>query len=229
MSITSTGAAALLCVAAVSLGTPLRQDGYALRPPEGFRMVRMDPFRGTQVGAVPEEGQAPGHLTAALVDGEGPDAASIVVAVVEGTFSASPSTRDDFSARVIHHFNDQLGMPLSLERAELVREPAPRIEVQGTIKKQDQLRRVLVAGMEGEGRHAVLTFSVPSGRYEALLPTLRASLDSFRPDAPPPGRLSRSAVAGLASTIVLGMLGSWSLWRRRKELRSARGDSPHPM
>jgi hypothetical protein len=224
MSISSAGAAAMLWLGALSLGTPLRQDGYTLRPPEGFKMMRMEPFHGSQVGAVPEEGGEPGHLSAALVDGEGPDAAAVLVSVVEGSISATPATRDAFSARVVRHFNEQLGMPLALERAELVREPAPRIEVQGTIKRQDQLRRILVVGMEGEGRHAVLTFSVPSARYEALLPALRASLDSFRPEAPPPG-LSRGAVGALATAIALALFGSWSLWHRRRQLRSARVDT----
>ncbi len=216
MSISAASAAVLLLLAAAPLGTPLRQDGYSVRPPDGFRMMRMGPFHGTRAGAVPAGEDGPRYLSAALVDAEGPEAASMLVSVQDGSFEATPSSRDDFSAAVVRHFNDELGTPLSLEQVELIRDGATRIEVRGTVRKQDQLRRIVVAGMEGEGRHAVVTFSVPSGRYDALLPTLRASLDSFRADAPPASEFSRSLAGTLASALAVAMVGSWSLWRRRR-------------
>jgi hypothetical protein len=216
MSIPAASAAVILLLAASPLGTPLRQDGYTVRPPEGFRMMRMGPFHGTRVGAIQGEGEGPGFLSAALVDGDGPAAASMLVSVLEGSFEADPSSRDAFSSATVRHFKEALGTPLSLEQVELVREGSRRIEVRGTVRRQDQLRRVLVAGMEGEGRHAVITFSVPSGRHEALLPALQASLNSFRADAPPSSELSRG-VAGIAATVLaIALFGSWSLWRRRR-------------
>ncbi|MGA9522192.1 MAG: hypothetical protein WBV82_12050 [Myxococcaceae bacterium] len=216
MPIHAASAAVLLVLAASPLGTPLRQDGFTVRPPEGFRMMRMGPLHGTWVGAIPGEDGDLGFLSAALVDGDGADAASMLVSVLEGSFEAGPSTRDDFSSATVRHFNETLGMPLSLEHVELVREGARRIEVRGTVRQQDQLRRVLVAGMEGEGRHVVITFSVPSGRYEALLPALRASLDTFRADSPPSSDLSRSVAGAAATVLASALFGSWSLWRRRR-------------
>src|SRR5207302_1302490 len=83
------------------------------------------------------------------------------------------------AAVVVRHSNDGLGLRLSTGRVELVAEPNARIEVFGTVRQEAQVRHVLVAAMSGEGRHAVITFSAPANRWEALLPSIRASLDSF--------------------------------------------------
>ncbi len=216
MPIHAASAAVVLLLAAAPLGTPLRQDGFTVRPPESFRMMRMGPLQGSWVGVIPGEEGVIGFLSAALVDGEGADAASMLVSVLEGSFESDPPTRDVFSSATVRHFNETLGTPLSLEQVELVREGVRRIEVRGTVRQQDQLRRILVAGMEGEGRYVVITFSVPSGRYEALLPALRASLDSFRADSPPSSKLSRSMAGTAATVLALALFGSWSLWSRRR-------------
>lgn len=211
----------LVALAAADLGSPLRQDGFSLRPPEGFRMVRMDLYHGTGAGAVAVDPGSPGYLSAALTDGEGPDAASLIVATVEESFDATPSMRDDFSTAVVRHFAEALETPMSLQRAELVRGPSPRIEVLGTVKQHDQVRSVLVAGMEGSGRHAVITFSVPTGRFEAMLPVLRQSLDSFRAEGAPAHQRSRSLAGAAAVLFALLLFASWSVWRRRRRLRRA--------
>jgi hypothetical protein len=216
--------AALVAVLA-SLGTPLRHDGFSFRPPTGFRKVRMELFQGTRAGAIPLDLTRPRYLAAALMDGEEEHAGALLVAVVDETFEANPSTREAFSAAVVKHFAEELGMPLALERASLVRGPSARVEVVGTIRQQDQLRRVLVAGMEGEGRHAVITASVPSGRFEEMLPELRASLDTYRPDVAP--GVGRDVAGSVAALLGLGFFASWWLWRRRARLRRAeRGLAP---
>ncbi len=209
----------------VPLGTPLRQDGYTFRPPEGFRMARMDAFLGTRVGAVPFPPGGARFLSAALQHGEGPDADSLLVAVVDGTFVANERTRDAFSAAAIRHFSEELGMPLALDRAEVIAGPARRVEVRATLKQRDQVRGILVAAMEGEGRHAVVTFSVPASRFEAELPTLRASLDTFRADRPPASDWTRNLTRAAIPFIGLLLFASWWLWRRR-QLR--REEALHP-
>lgn len=214
-----------MVVLAVGLGAPLRQDGYTFRPPEGFRMIRMDLFHGTRVGAVSLERGADRYLSAALTDGSGPDAASLFVSIVGEDFTPNPSTRDEFATATSNHFRDDLGMDFALDRAELVRGPVDRIEVLGTVKQQDQVRTVLVAGMEGEGRHAVITLSAPSGRFDALLPVMREALDSYRPDAPPARELPRSVAGVIAVLLALALFGSFWLWRRRR-LRSAETAAP---
>jgi hypothetical protein len=215
----------VLVAVIATLGTPLRHDGFSFRPPEGFRKARMELFQGTRAGAIPLDWARPRYLAAALIDGEEEDAGSMLVAVVDETFEANPSTREAFSAAVVKHFADELGKPLALERAWLVRGPSPRVEVVGTIREQDQLRRVLVVGMEGENRHAVITASVPSGRFEELLPKLRASLDTYRPDSAP--GLGRNLAGSVAALLGLGLFASWWLWRRRVRLRRAtRGLAP---
>ncbi|MFZ5471762.1 MAG: hypothetical protein ACOZIN_20225 [Myxococcota bacterium] len=200
-------------LAAPSLGTPLRQDGYVLRPPQNFRMARMDLFHGTRAGAA--AGGAPGRwLSAALIDGQEEDASSLLVSIVERSFQPSPAARDDFSTAVVRHYADELGLKFSMERAELVAGASPRIEVLGTVRAQNQARHVLVAAMAGEGRHAVVTFSIPSGRYEALSGALRASLDSYRPDAPIANERSRGAVRVIAGLLAFALVASW--WLRRR-------------
>src|SRR5215211_4974448 len=131
---------AALVVIVANLGTPLRQDGFSFRPPSAFRKARMELFQGTRAGAIPLDSSRPRYLAAALVDGEEEHAAALLVAVVDETFEASPSTREAFSAAAVKHFADELGMPLALERALLVRGPSARVEVVGTIRKEDQLR-----------------------------------------------------------------------------------------
>lgn len=198
------------------LGTTLRQDGYSIRPPSGFRMARMDLFRGTRVGAVAATPYAPGWLSAALVDGEGDDAATVLVSVVEGSLLITPAAREDFAAAAVRHFADELGLRLSMERAELINGPLPRVEVLGSVRQENQLRRVLVAGMAGEGRHAVVIFTAPSGRWEELWPRLRSSLESFRNEGQAAYVLPRSVAGGVALGVGAALLASVALWRRRK-------------
>lgn len=201
------------------LGTPLRQDGYSVRPPAGFRMSRMDAFGGSRVGAVPYPPGGARQLSVALQEGDGPEAASLLVAVVDGTFVANDRTRDAFSAAAIRHFSEELGMPLALDRAEVIRGVSPRVEVRATLKQRDQVRGILVAAMEGEGRHAVLTFSLPSSRFDAELPTLQASLDTFRADRPPASDWTRNLARAAIPFIGLLLFASWWLWRRRQARR----------
>ena len=163
-----------LAAADPALGTPLRLDGYSLRPPQGFRMTRLDLFRGTRATAVSAvaspEARGPGParwLSAALVDGDGEDAAAMVISMVEGSFQATPAARDEFSTAVVRHFSDELGLKLLVDGAELVNGPAARIEVSGTVREEDQVRRVLFAAMAGDGRHAVVGFTAPTGKWSS--------------------------------------------------------------
>jgi len=213
----------VLAVTGPVLGTPLRQDDYSLRPPQGFRMERMDLFRGTHataVGAVASpEARGPGlarWLSAALVDGDGDDAAAMVVSIVEGSFPVTPSARDEFSTAVVRHFTDELGLKFALERAELVPGAAARIEVLGTVRQEDQVRRVLIAAMAGDGRHVVVGFTAPTGRWEQLAVNARASLDTFRNVPPLSSDATRGLAAGVALALALALLASLVLWKRRR-------------
>ncbi len=217
-------AAGLLAVSG-ALGTELRRDGYLFRPPEGFRAVRWEQYDGTRVGAVALEGDAPRTLSTALADGEGPDAAMMLVSVVERDFSASPSERDDFAAAVMQHFQRELGVALAPERVERLAGTAPRVEVLGTLREAGQVRTVLVAGLASEGRHAVVTVSAPAVRWEALAPQVRASLETFRlePTAVP-GPVPRRLLGALAGALAGALVASYTAWRRRR-LRQDPGTS----
>ncbi len=204
-----------------SLGTELRRDGYGFRPPQGFRLERMERYAGTRVGAVAAEGA--GALSAALADGEGEEAATLLVAVVEGGFSASPSERDDFGAAVVQHFGRELGLTLVPERVERLGGAVPRVEVLGTVRAEGQVRTVLVAGLVAEGRHAVVTVSAPAGRWEALAPEVRASLETFRMESAHPGALSRGLAGAVAGALGGALVVSYTAWRRRN-----RGKAPLP-
>lgn len=199
------------------LGAPLRQDGFQVRPPRSFRMTRMPLFHGTRAGVVAVAGapSAPRSLSAALIDGEGEDAATMAIAVIDAPFSLSPSARDEVSAAVLRHLRDELAMPFVLEGAEVKGVSAPRVQVLGSIRQGSQLRRVLAAAFPGEIRHAVVLFTMPSGRWDEERSTLEASLETFRLDAPPPGlsRQWRWALVALTSSLLAVSAG---LWRRRK-------------
>lgn len=171
-------------------------------------------FRGTRAGAVGSTPSSAATLSTALIDRPGPDAASMLIAIVEGSLQATPAARDEFSTEVVRHFSDELGLPLAMDRAELVREGAARVEVFGTVRQEGQLRNVLVAGMAGKGRHAVILLSVPSGRWDELRPQIRASLDSFRGDAPT-SEIPRTLAGAAAGALVGALVLSYGLWRRR--------------
>jgi hypothetical protein len=206
---------------APSLGTPLRQDGYFLRPPQGFVMGRMELFQGTRALAVSRSPFAEKRLSAALVDGEGEDAAALVIAIVEAPFEASPSSRDELSASVMNHFNEELGLKLLMERAELLQGPPSRIEVLGTLRQEDQVRTVLVTAISGTHRHAVITASAPSGRWASIAPAVRACLDTFRYEGASAGQGSRGLAWGLVMVVGLALIASLvALWQRRRGVKA---------
>ena len=140
----------------------------------------------------------------------------MVVSMVEGSFQATPAARDEFSTAVVRHFSDELGLKLSMDGAELIGGPAARIEVSGTVREEDQVRRVLVAAMAGDGRHAVVGFTAPTGRWEQLGASARASLESFRNDPAASSEVSRGLAAAVALVMAAALLTSLVLWRRRR-------------
>lgn len=177
-------------------------------------MARMDLFHGTQVGAVASGSS--GYLSAALVDGDGEDASSLLVSVVEGTLSLGPSSRDTLSTSVVKHFNDELAQPFSLERAEVVK---GRVQVLGSIRQGSQLRRVLVVAWPAEGRHVVAVASVPSGRWDVRASQLADSFDTLRVESPASNRLPQRYVWAFAALVVALFMISVGLWRRRQAAR----------
>lgn len=197
-----------------SLGPVLRQDGYQIRPPWGFRMRPMELFHGTRAGAVSVVPEARRALSAALSDGAGEEASTMTITVSEVALALGPSARDELSTAVVRHLRDELALPLALEGAAVVGDSSPRVQVLGSIKRGSQLRRVLVAAFPGEPRHAVVLVSVAAGRWELERPTLEASLETFRLDEPPggPSRAWRWALM-MATASLLG--GSVWLWSRQ--------------
>jgi hypothetical protein len=216
------GASASTVLGTGLLGPPLRQDGYQVRPPSSFHMARMDLFHGTRAGSVTTSSATPRYLSAALLDRDGEDAATMLIAIIEAPLSLGPSSRDELSTAVLRHFRDELDQPFVLERADVQGQAAPRVQVLGSVRQGSQLRRILVAAFPGEGRHVVVLFSVPSGRWDELKPTLEASLDTLRPElttAGPP-RQWRWAFAALMASLLLLSIG---LWKRRQAARSEAG------
>jgi hypothetical protein len=204
------------------LGAALRQDGYQVRPPSTFHMARMDLFHGTRAGCVALAASTPRYLSAALLDRDGEDASTMLIAIIEAPLSLGPSSRDELSTAVLRHFRDELDQPFVLERAEVQGQAAPRVQVLGSVRAGSQLRRILVAAFPGDGRHVVVLFSVPSGRWDELRPTLEASLDTLRPELPQAGppRQWRWAFAALMGSLLLLSVG---LWKRRQASRGEAG------
>ncbi len=207
----------LLCGAAEPLGPVVRQDGFQFKPPKAFRMARMDLFHGTHVGAVTRNVAVTRYLSAALLDGEGEDAASLLLSVIEEPLTLGPSSRDEFSTAVVRHVHDELGQPFQLERAEVTN---GRVEVLGSIRQGSQLRRVLVAAWPGEGRHVVALCSAPAGRWEALAPVLAESFSSLKLEPVSSSRLPQRYVWAFATLVAAMLMISVGLWRRRQASRS---------
>lgn len=201
-----------------ALGTKLLRDGYSVRPPRGFRTARRELFEGTRVGAIALEPTAERWLSEALMDADDDTASTMIVSWIDEPFSPGPSTRDGFATAVVRHFAEELGLKLALETVRVVNSgPLPRIEVLGTLKQQSQVRRVLIAAFDGQPRHVVIVFSVPSGRFEELKEAMAASLDSFHVDTGSTAGLSRGLVGALAGAALGALLVSWSLWRTQKK------------
>lgn len=210
--------ALLLLAADAPLGPVLRQDGFQVKPPRSFRMARMDLFHGTQVGTISLVASAPRYLSAALVDGDGEDAASILISVVDATLWLGPSSRDDLSTAVVRHLRDELGQPFQLERAEVTK---GRVEVLGSVRQGSQLRRILVAAWPGESRHIVAVCSAPSGRWETLAPVISESFDSMKVEPVSTTRLPQRVLWAFAASVAALLLISIGLWRRRQAARSS--------
>lgn len=205
----------LLAAGADLLGPPVRQDGYTFRPPRPFYMARMELFHGAQAMAV---GDATGAISAALIDGDDENAASVIVSVVEEPFSVGPGARDEFSAQVARHFRDRLGLEFSLERAEVIEGPSRRVEVLGSVRRASQLRQIVAAAWPGDHRHVVITCSVPSGRWEALSGAINQSLETVRVDGGTPTRGGRNVALAVAALVAALLVASAGLWRRRRAL-----------
>lgn len=161
------------------LGPVLRQDGYQFSPPQAFHAERMDLFHGTWAGAISLAPQSPRYLSVALVDRAEEDAATLSLSIIEEPFSLGPSSRDHMTTAVVRHFRDVLDVAFQLERSEIHH---GRVEVFGAIRQGSQLRRIWIVAWPHARRHVVALCSVPSGRWEALEPTLRRSLDTMRLD-----------------------------------------------
>lgn len=207
----------LLLTGAVPLGTEIRRDGYSLRPPPGFVLARMELFRETGAGALSLSPESSRALSAALVDRPGEDSASMLISVVDGTFQATPAGRDELSTAVVRHFAEEIRLALALDRAVLISAGAPRVEVLGTVRQEGQLRNVLVAGMAGKGKHAVIIFSVPSGRWADLNPQIRDSLDSFKNDPPAGNEIPRGLIG--AAVLAGALIAALAAWRHRQRER----------
>lgn len=209
----------LSAAAPPTLGPVLRQDGFQVKPPSSFRMARMDLFHGTQAGTLTTAPGATRYLSAALIDGDGEDATSILISVVDATLGLGPSSRDELSTAVVRHLRDELGQPFQLERAEVKN---GRVEVLGSVRQGSQLRRILVAAWPGESRHVVAICSAPSGRWEALAPMIADSFDTMKVEPVsslrPPQRLLW-AFAALVAALLLISIG---VWRRRQAAREQR-------
>ncbi|MCU0700239.1 MAG: hypothetical protein MUC96_27340 [Myxococcaceae bacterium] len=195
----------VLSAGADLVGPPLRQEGLTVRPPKAFRLARMDLFHGTRViGEASKEGVSR-YLSAALMDGDGEDAASMLVAIVDEPLRPGPNARDEAATNVTRHLRDE--------------GPAGRVEVRGQVREGAQLRKLLVARYFGDSRHAVVVFSVPSGRWDANVPALTESLDSLRMEQP--SGTPRSLALALAVLVGAALLASVGLWRRRRARRAS--------
>lgn len=201
------------------LGPVVRQDGFQFKPPKSFRMARMDLFHGTHVGSVTRNPATSRYLSAALIDGDGEDAATLLISVVEETLTLGPSSRDEFSTAVVRHITDELGQPFQLERAE-IREG--RVEVLGSIRQGAQLRRVLVAAWPSEGRHVVAFCSAPSGRWESLSPLITESFASLKVEPASLARPPQRLMWAFAALVAAAMMISIGLWRRRQAARTGK-------
>lgn len=204
-----------LLATAELLGPPVRQETFTFRPPRDFRMARLDLFRSSRVGAIARADDTPRRLLGVLVDTDGEDAAALLVSAVDEPFKSTAGARDELSAAVARHFANELGLKFALERVDVVQGQSPRVEVVGSVREGSQLRQIIVAAWPGEVKHAVLVFSVPSGRYDALAESIRASLDTFHVEAPgaPTSRALAWAVVALVASALMASIG---LWRRRR-------------
>jgi hypothetical protein len=196
----------------------MKQDGLTVCPPKAFHLARMDLFHGTRVIGTGSKDLAPRFLSAALMDGEGEDAASMLVSVIEDPLRLGPNARDDAATTVTKHLRDELGLEFDLERADVVLGTAARVEVRGSIRQGAQLRKVLVALFAGDTRRSVVVFSVPSGRWDALAPALGESLETMRIDQGPGP--SRSIALAFAVLVGAALLASVGVWRRRAARRA---------
>ncbi len=209
----------MICVvlAALSaLGPVVKFEGGALRPPAGFRSNSVDLFTGSRaLTAAPAGVRA--SVVAAFVDGDGTDATSIAVAVVDAPFLAGGRDRDDLALHVVRELRDDAEMRFALESVELVAGPTARAEVFGTLKGAGQIRGVLVAAFAGSPRHVTVTASFPLSRAAEAKAALAEAFASFANDDPQRKEPPTWAVGILALALLFLLVGSVALRGRRRQ------------
>ena len=176
-------------------------------------MARLDLFHGTRVGSI--GGNA--YLAAALLDGDGEDAASLLLTVVDSSLDIGPGVRDTLATQVANQFKTDLDQRFTLERVDVV--PGQRVEVRGSVRSGSQARQILVAAFPGEGKHTVAIYSVPTGRWDELRAPIADSLDSYRVETASNQPPSRRWALAFASLIAALLVVSFGLWRRRRARR----------
>jgi hypothetical protein len=150
-------------------------EGYPIRPPPGFTAAEPGAYRGSQLGVISADPQAKGYLAAAYVNNAVEGTPTLMISVVEGGFRATPSSRDEFAAAAIKHFED-LRFKFAIDRVDLI---APFVELTGTLIDDGKKRHLVVAAMPGRTRHAVVVFSVPLGELARMVSVIRTFLNSF--------------------------------------------------
>lgn len=198
-----------------ALGAVLRKEGYSIAPPAGFRMVDNGLFEGTRALAF-QLGEGRQWLSAALTDGPLEEAGIMTISLREGRFVPSPAAREEFSAAVVRHFSEELGLRFSLESSKWM---DSQVEVLGTVRHEHQIRYVLISALRGDKRHALVIFSFPSARWEENAKAVRESLLTFHFEKVPGLQMVRNVVAIITAAAAAALMTSIMVLRRRQRLQ----------
>jgi hypothetical protein len=197
---------------------------FTFTPPPGFHPDPTLADLETGALALTGDGDREPHLVGFYDDGQGPQAASVAISVVDGPLDVEANQRPTLAATTTSYFRTALDLSFELDHTSAVGHGSTRrIEVWGHTLLDDQRRTTVVSYFPGVRHHSVVVASLPASREAQLTPLLGAALDTFSATDPPePWARSQTAIS-LAVWGAAGLALAAAGVTRRRAARPDRG------
>lgn len=211
--------AVLLAAALAGTAPGLRYDspqGFRLTLPAGFRRSFALPSGPTGAMAPAPPGSQQ-RLDALFLEGTGPDASALAIAVVDAPLELDGAVAERVAGWAVAYVHDQLDSELHLDWVEKVATGfGPAVELAGRVDLDGDERVAQLAFMPLGERQLVFTASLAPGRFPVLGPQIEACLLTLELQIlPKRARLSRSEVGALLGVLVgLLVVAARAAWRR---------------
>lgn len=165
------------------------------------------------------EGTSPRELLGVWIEAQGQG--SLALGRVLRPLDLDGQTRAEVGSAVASHFRSELGMEVTVERAEIVGGMrAPRIELRVRASEGADARIVRLGLFPQGEAYYVLTAIYPPEREPALGPAISQAFESFELDRPPPRADGSNQILKALALLVFTVLVGIGIRLRRRPGRS---------